>query len=376
MEGTKDLPDIDPGAEQGEAGPNVHMLLKIVILGVIGFVSIIGNGIALGTLIIYNKQLRVTIYIVIGGLALADIVVAVMNVPNQIMYQAEKGELKSETWCKFYGVLYNSCQYIAAFHLVVLGVLRGILLTDRAHHGPTAIHALITCAILWVASLLANIPMISSSIHDPYTKRCVVKFSNKDKDTVSLQNEDSSAEERYLILSAAFSYFMPLVLIFIIYMFTGYMSKRFFEDSYSRRERRMSKMISSLIVTFALCRLPSETITLLWFYQMKNTDMVQVLYNDTDKYKVWINVREYLQILSMFDMAIRPIIYATMSREFGLVYDKVINCTYCKDDEEEELPPRLRRRGNEIEEVLHTPLRQNPELEVQDCPDNEPEEIF
>lgn len=280
--------------------------------------------------------------------------------------------MKSETWCKFYGLLYNSCKYIAAFHLVVLGVLRGILLTDRAHHGPTAIHALITCAILWLASLLANIPMISSSIHDSYTNRCVVAFGDK-KDPVSLQSRDTVAEERYTILSAAFSYFLPLVLIIIIYLFTGYMSKRFFEDSYSLRERRMSKMISSLIVTFALCRLPSETVSLLWFYQVKNTDMMQALSNDTDKYKVWIHVREYLQILSMFDMAIRPIIYATMSREFGLVYDKVINCTYCKE-QEEELPPRLRRRGNEIEEVLHTPLRQNPE--TQDCPDNEPEEIF
>lgn len=87
MEGTPDRSDTDLGLDQGKTGPNVHMLLKIVILGVIGFVSVVGNGIALGTLIIYNKQLRVTIYIVIGGLALADIVFAVMNVPDQIMLQ-------------------------------------------------------------------------------------------------------------------------------------------------------------------------------------------------------------------------------------------------------------------------------------------------
>jgi hypothetical protein len=132
-------------------------------------------------------------------------------------------------------------------------------------------------------------------------------------------------------------------------------------------------MISSLIVTFALCRLPSETVSLLWYYQIKNKPMDQVMV-EPDKFMVWIHVTEYLQILSMFDMAIRPIIYATMSREFGFVYDKVINCTYCKEEEEEELPARLRRRGNEIEEVLHTPLRQN--TEIQEYPNNEPEEIF
>ena len=95
MDGTSDISDLEPGADQGKAGPNVHMLLKIVILGVIGFVSVIGNGIALGTLIVYNKQLRVTIYIVIGGLALADIVVAVMNVPDQIIFQVYFWELIS-----------------------------------------------------------------------------------------------------------------------------------------------------------------------------------------------------------------------------------------------------------------------------------------
>lgn len=373
---TEQTPPFLEGGSDG--GPDVHMLLKVVFIGVIGLVSLVGNGIALGTLIIYNRALRVTIYVVIGGLALADIVVSVMNVPDQIMFHTEKGSLKSETWCKFYGLLYNSCQYIAAFHLVVLGVLRGILLTDRAHHGPTALHALITSIILWLISLLANIPIVSSSVHDSTTKQCVVVFNPQSdltlKEKSSQQDKNPSAEELYIILSAAFSYFLPLILIIIIYVSTGYLSKRFFEDSYSRRERRMSKMISSLIVTFALCRLPSEMVNILWFYQVKNSDVHSVLLSDREKYKIWIHVREYLQILAMFDMAIRPIIYATMSREFGFVYDKVINCTDCRE-EEEELPPRIRRRGEEIEEVLHTPLHQNVEIQEQYATD-EPEEIL
>ncbi|KAL4227823.1 hypothetical protein ACF0H5_013260 [Mactra antiquata] len=359
----------------GDDGPNVHMLLKIVILGVIGFVSVCGNCIALGTLIVYKNSLRTGIFIVIGGLALADIVITSMDIPDRIMFQADKGDLKSETWCKVYGILVNSCQYIKAFHLVVLAVLRGILLTDRAHHAPTALHALITCAILWTASLLANIPMITSSIHDSMTKRCVIDI-DKNRDEERQSDDTLAAEERYLILSSAFSYFLPLVLIIIIYLFTGYMSKRFFEDSYSRRERRLSKMISCLIVTFSLCHLPSETVNLLWFYQVRNKELTQ-LQKDNEKYQVWLHIRDYLQILALFDMAIRPIIYATMSREFGRVYDQVINCTYCRKEEgEEELPPRLRHRGREIEEVMSTPLRQeqyNPETAGTD---NETEEIF
>lgn len=354
--------DISTSEGHESSSPNVHTLLKIVIIGVIGFVSVTGNIIALGTLIFHNKTLRTSIYVVIGGLALADIVEAVMYVPEEIITLADKGEIKSDDWCKVYGLLFNSCQYIAAFHLVVLGVLRGILLTDRAHHGPTTVHALITCAVLWIVTLLANIPIVSSSILDPFMKKCVVK-SPKDR-------QNSGVEERYVILSALFSYFLPLFLIIAIYLFTGYISKRFFEDSYSRRERRLSKMITALIVIFALCRLPSELVTLLWFYQMQNIDIVNVLKN-SEKYQVWVHVHEYLTILSMLDMALRPVIYATMSREFGIVYDMVINCTYCKQGEEE-VAPSIRRRG-EIQEVLHAPAW-HPQS-AQDCSDNEPEEI-
>lgn len=89
MESTADMID-DPGDFSADEGPNVHMLLKIVILGVIGFVSVIGNCIALGTLIIYKNSLRTGIYIVIGGLALADIVIASMDVPDRIMFQVNK----------------------------------------------------------------------------------------------------------------------------------------------------------------------------------------------------------------------------------------------------------------------------------------------
>lgn len=220
---------------------------------------------------------------------------------------------------------------------------------------------------------MVNIPMVSSSIL--FLKKCVV-IQGKSSD--GLETKDSGAEELYFILSALFSYFLPLVLIMIIYLFTGYMSKRFFEDSYSRRERRMSKMISSLIVTFALCRLPSETITLLWFYQLQHAEDsvmheqdMHMLTQDMQKFRVWIHVREYLMILSMLDMALRPIIYATMSREFGMVFDRIINCTYCKE-EEEELPTR--RHTEDVQEVLRTPLHQ-VENNI-DSLEDEPEEIF
>ncbi|KAK3610188.1 hypothetical protein CHS0354_038823 [Potamilus streckersoni] len=330
--------------------PNTHMLVKTVLLGGIGFVCIIGNSIALITLCVY-QSLRIPIYIIIGGLALADIISSLMNIPEEIIIHADKGEIKAKTWCTVYGFLSNSCQYIIAFHLVVLGVFRGILLTDRAHHGPSCIHAIITSVILWGVSLLANIPMIKASSREPVSHRCV------------FDAHDAAEEEKYLLLSGAFSYFLPLVLIIIIYAFTVYMSKRFFEDSYSRRERRMSKMISRLIVTFALCRLPSEMVTLLWFYKMKDKDLESVL-KDREKFQVWTHVREYLSILALLDQALRPVIYATMSRDFGTVFDRIINCT-CRNEEDED--PHTRRQSN-VQELYQSPPMQ---AEVQDGEETE-----
>ncbi|XP_052793150.1 somatostatin receptor type 5-like [Mya arenaria] len=356
---SEDYTDSDNTAvtdEQAAQQHMIHALLQAVIVGVIGFVSVTGNLIALGTLIHNRKVLRTPIYIVIGGLALADIVVSVMNVPEEIINKAEKGDIKSPVWCKVYGLLFNSCQYIAAFHLVVLSVFRGILLTDRAHHGPTAKITVGTCFILWAISLLANIPMVHLFSLMKQSNTCTVIFGNNDeKSPYTKPDEVIRSEELYLLLSAAFSFFLPLVLIFVIYLVTGYMSQRYFEDSYSRRERRLSKMITYLIVVFAMCHLPSEMVEILLHYQLKNTDFQVALYKDRTKFQVWNHVNQYLSILAMLDMALRPVIYATMSREFGAVYDSIINCTACKKDDDEMMPPQLRRRQQEIEEVVTSP---------------------
>lgn len=361
MEDTGDL----TGPEYADK-PDVHMLLKIVILGVIGFVSVFGNLIALGTLVIHRQILRTHIYIIVGGLAFADIIVTIMFVPEKIIHHLDKGDKLTNAWCKMYSFLFNSCQYISAYHLVVLAVLRAILLTYRAHYSPTAVPFVFTCLLMYLVPLLANTPVISMTILDNLTKQCVIAFGN------SMEEDDRGAEELYTLLSAAFSFFLPLVVMLGIYVVTGYRSKRFFEDSYSPRERRLSKMITYLILCFTFCRLPYEMVNLLFFYQMKNTDWVAVMSGDAYKLQVWSHVQQYLSILSMLDQAFRPIIYATMSREFGRVYDKVINCTYCKSDEDDEaIPPRLRRRGEEIEEVMHTPLRHTIDIE-----DPEPEEIL
>jgi len=361
-----------PGADEETVHQHsIHNLVQAVIVAVIGLVSVTGNLIAIATLIHNRKVLRTPIYIVIGGLALADIVVCVMNVPEEILNKAEKGEIKTQVWCKVYGLLYNSCQYIAAFHLVVLAVFRGILLTDRAHHGPTTKITFATCIILWAISLLANIPMVNLSTLLKQSNTCTVSFGGENENDgqsfLEKSPEEIRSEEMYLLLSAMFSFFLPLVLIFVIYLVTGYMSQRYFEDSYSWRERRLSKMITYLIMVFAMCHLPSEMVEILLHYQLKHNTLENVLYIDRTKFEVWTHVNQYLQILSMLDMALRPVIYATMSREFGAVYDSIINCTACKKEDDEPVPTRLQRRRAEIEEVVttpHTPLH----VEVETVP--------
>ena len=130
-------------------------------------------------------------------------------------------------------------------------------------------------------------------------------------------------------------------------------------------------MITNLIITFALCRLPLKMVSLLWFYRIKNTDdMETLLTEDLQKFKVWIHIRDYLNVLSKIDMALRPVIYATMSREFGQVFDRVINCTYCR--QEEEVATVSRYHGDEIQEVLETPLQTT---QPQEGTEEEPDDI-
>lgn len=293
-----------------------HALIKCVIVTLIALVSLIGNGIIIRTLIVY-KDMRIPIYIVIGGMATADFVRVILEIPEQIILWTDNGRVISEAWCKTVTFLATSCVYLAAYHLVVLVALRGILLTDRANTYSSSLHALITSVILWIIALLANIPLVKMAVKTDIAEICVTLQENP---------------ERFLMLTLSFSYILPLALIIIVYIATVFLSRRYFEDSYLLREKRLSRMVTVLVLVFAICRLPYEILEIMVFYEANPVKFSDVLDGEDSLSKliIWYEVRDYLKCLALLPLALRPVIYAKYSGDWSESFDEIINCTVCR----------------------------------------------
>jgi hypothetical protein len=116
----------------------------------------------------------------------------------------------------FHRYLDVGCGFVAAYHLVVLSVLRGILLTARGRNPPTPLQTLGVVVGLWLLATLGAIPFIFTI--QEYHSLCMPR-----PETV----------ERDIWLLNLFSCFIPVFLIAVIYVLTHLMGKRYFEDSYS-----------------------------------------------------------------------------------------------------------------------------------------------
>lgn len=281
------------------------ILVTSILMGLIALVGLIGNCLMLRALIRYRK-LRTEFYIVFGGLSVADSLFLVISVPAHIIDMLEAEEVNSSVWCKGSVYVTNACSFIAAYLLVVLAILRSILLTNRnTTSQPRSIHLLAVTLITYALALIASIPIIQM-----YT------FQNGFCQFVSSRD---ILVDAWLVNS--FAAFIPIVLVAFIYIMTYLMGKRYFSDSYSRREKEKSRLVTSIVIVFTLCQLPYRILSI---YEKYLEDSI-----DEDEMLKLYTIKDYLMCLIMADKAFRPVLYSKLASDLSETFDEIINCTYC-----------------------------------------------
>lgn len=280
------------------------ILVTSILMGLIALVGLVGNVLMLRALLRY-KELRTDFYTVFGCLSIADSLFLIISVPGHIMEMVFAEEV-TDNWCKGSHYFVNTCGFIAAYLMVVLALLRGILLTNRNMiHRPRAIHLLIVCAVISGITLLCSLPIMF--MYTSYNFMC---------DLVDPLNQQSRNTLTWLLSS--FSAFVPLVLVMVIYLMTYILGKRYFSDSYSLTEKEKSRLVSCIIIAFTLCQLPYRIATI---YELSIDDLAQ--------YSRMYTIKGYLMCLVMADKAVRPVLYTKLASDLSEAFDEVINCTYC-----------------------------------------------
>ena len=202
--------------------------------------------------------------------------------------------------------------FVAAYHLVVLAVLRAILLTSRGHNPPSPRQTVACAVVLWVIALLAATPfLLNVEDHHGYCSYT-----------------EGADIERDVWLVNSFSCFVPVLLILGLYLLAHLISKRYFEDSYSYREKQMSKLVTVIVATFVVCQVPFRALDLHIYYKESEAERMEFV--DEEAFESLYIARNYLLCLMMADKAARPIIYSKLAPELAEAFDEVINCTMCQ----------------------------------------------
>lgn len=285
------------------------VLVACIILGLTAVVGLVGNILMLRALLRY-VNLRVDFFILLGSVAISDILCLIISVPKHIISLTHSPPV-TDVWCKASKYLDAGAGFIAAYHLVVLAILRGILLTSRGHNPPSARQTLGCAVILWIVALLAASPFLMTVEES--------KGFCRESDHVDIEKD--------IWLLSSFSCFVPVGLIVAIYLMTYWVGKRYFEDSYSFKEKQMSRMVTAVVATFFVCQVPFRILDLHVHY--REQEAMKDEFTDPDMMDSLYIARNYLLCLLMADKAARPVIYSKLSPELTEAFDEVVNCTLC-----------------------------------------------
>ncbi|KAK7487482.1 hypothetical protein BaRGS_00021323 [Batillaria attramentaria] len=149
-----------PTLPNGE--PGVDQISYLSALGVMLFIGVVGNSsVILGVLA--DRSLRTPTFVVIGSLALADMLFVGLRIPIEMFFM-----ITSSNWpygalsCKFltYGRMVPA--YAASYHLVLLALVRYYLLSRplKSIHTLTVRRTAFASLALWVFFLAALSPLL------------------------------------------------------------------------------------------------------------------------------------------------------------------------------------------------------------------------
>lgn len=285
------------------------VLVVCILLGLTGLVGVLGNVLMLRALFLY-KHLRIDFYILLGSVSVADILCLLIAVPKYIIDLTEAEGPVTDSWCKGSRYLETGASFVASYHLVVLAVLRAILLTSRGRDPTTPLKTLLCVVAIWVIALLAAIPFL------------ITKAEKDGLCHYTFQTDADIGKDIYL--THAFSCFVPLAMILGIYVLAHCMGKRYFEDSYSYREKQISRLVTTIVIVFLVCQLPYRILDIHLHYQEIKPEQ------DPEKLESLYIARNYLLCFMMADKAARPVIYSKLAPDrLAEAFDEVINCTFC-----------------------------------------------
>ncbi|XP_002741945.3 galanin receptor type 1-like [Saccoglossus kowalevskii] len=238
-----------------------------VAFGVVFMIMIIVGNIWVIIAVFRQPKLRnsaTNLFIV--SLSVSDLMIAVFFIPYHVGHFAYRLPISNRAVCKLLGYLHWAAQCGTTFSLICIGVDRYRAIVQPMRPRFTVQHALIGCTIVWICSL--GYSSFKLSVNDVLFWNETFFFERGNETFYESEIvyecyiEDENTDYWFRLTDLIFIYVVPLFILIILYsimVFTLWFSKSPTNSS-SRNKKKAVKMLSFVVLQFALTWLPNHTL--------------------------------------------------------------------------------------------------------------------
>ncbi|XP_037387462.1 chemokine-like receptor 1 [Pygocentrus nattereri] len=223
------------------------------------------------------------------SLAVADFIFC-STLPFVVAYTVSKDWTFGGFMCKFGSFMISLNMYSSIFLLVIISVDRCVLVMFPvwAQNKRTIRKALVTVILAWIIAATCSAPpaAIREISYDNNSQKTICRYYNN--------------KEQYAAIIACrfvFSFIVPFVIIIICYIFIIGKLK----SNQTVNSKKPVKIMTVLIVTFLICWLPFQTLSLMGLFMPPNNPLV-IAY-------------VFSLILAHANRCLNPFLYAFMGKD-------------------------------------------------------------
>ncbi|XP_041372524.1 galanin receptor type 1-like [Gigantopelta aegis] len=261
--------------------------------------------------VVMDRKLHSPTFIVISSLAVADFLFLGCRIPLEILHLLNVNWVYGRFLCKMSYFLNQTASYSAAYHLVLMAVIRYYLLV---HPFSAVVHlttkrACLATLTIWVLTALLLLPVtVTSDIEAVECQGVVYTYC-------TINPKDHNSVNIFVICYSIFSYALPLVIITVLHSIKARAVARAVRDLTDKKKRQMSTMVVLVIMLFGVLLLPVHVKNLVsQFVSIPLSTAIQA----TDL---------LFRSLAYTNSCINPLVYAFLSAQFRKSLKRMCRCT-------------------------------------------------
>ncbi|NP_001306795.1 neuropeptide Y receptor type 1 [Callorhinchus milii] len=298
----------------------------VIILGVSGNLMLI-------TIIMKQKEMHNVTNILIVNLSISDLLITLMCLPFTFVYTFMDHWVFGKAMCKMNSMIQCISITVSVFSLVLIAIERHQLIINPRGWRPNNKHAYVSIATMWVLALLASLPFLLFQVLTDEPLQNVPNYWENFAGKYVCLDQWPSENQRlaYTTCLLVVQYFGPLCFIFICYLKiyirlkrrNDMMDKMRENKSRADENRRITIMLISIVVAFAICWLPLNIFNAV--FDWKHEAITNCHHN---------LIFSICHLTAMLSTCVNPVFYGFLNKNFQR--DLHVILRYCKCSRREE----------------------------------------